>query len=221
MKSPRPVGAAAAALVAVALAVAAPALATSSPTATAVESGTLNICNTSGTPPISIALTYSLSAPASAGGSQVLSASPGTCTVNIWYPVGTSVTVLETIPAGFAVTAITIGGGESTIAQSVPSAGMAVVTIGNGNSTLTFTTKAPGPPPAPPAAPCIVPHVVGLTLAAARKAVVRAHCRVGSVHRVYSSRIPKGGVASVKPKQGAHRAHNAKLRLNLSRGRKP
>lgn len=204
-----------AALTAVALALVLPAVAASSPSARAVEEGTLSVCNVSGKPPITIALTYALNAPASAGGSQVLSASPGTCTPNVWYPVGTNVSVLETVPTGFAVTAVTISGGQSTLAQTLLTAGMATVTIGNGNSFVNFTTKAPGPPPK---APCVVPRVVGLTLAAARKLVVRAHCRVGSVHRVYSKRIPKGGVTSVKPKQGAHRAHNAKLRLYVSRG---
>jgi PASTA domain len=217
MRASGPLAVVAAGLSVAAMTVAAPVFAADSPSAIAVDSGTLSVCNTSGSPPITIALTYSLNAPASAGGSQVLSASPGTCTVNIWYPVGTNVTVLETVPTGFTVTSITIGGGESTLAQTVPSAGMATVTIGNGNSVLTFTTKAPG---APPAAGCVVPRVVGLTLAAARKAVVHALCRVGSVHYIYSSRIPKGGVTSVSPKPGAHLAHNAKLRLNVSRGRK-
>jgi PASTA domain len=206
------------AIVTAVLALAVPAFAATSPAAVAAE-GTLSICNMSGVPPISLVLTYSLNAPASAGGSQVLSASPGTCTPVIWYPLGTNVTVLETVPTGFAVTAITLGGdGQSTLSQTLPSAGMAMVTIGNGTTTLTFTTKAPG---APPAAACIVPRVIGLTLTAARKAVVHAHCRVGSVSRIYSTRIPKGGVASVKPKQGAHLAHNAKVRIYVSRGRKP
>jgi PASTA domain len=206
------------AVAAATLAVAAPAFAGSSPSAVAVQSGTLSVCNMAGSPPITLALAYSFSAPASAGGSQILSASVGTCTPVIWYPVGTQVTVIENVPTGFAVTGITIAGGESTLSQSVPSAGLATVTIGNGSAVLTFTTKAPGPPPA---AACIVPSVIGLNLAAARQAVVRAHCRVGSVYRVYSSRIPKGGVSSVKPKRGTHLAHNAKVRLYVSRGRKP
>ncbi len=214
----KPLGATVTAVAALAAVLVAPALAGSSPSAVAVDSGTLSVCNMSGNPPITIAMTYSLNAPAAAGGSQVLTASVGTCTPNVWYPVGTQVTVLETVPTGFAVTAITIGGGESTLGQTTLAGGVAVVTMGNGNSVLTYTTKAPGPPPA---AACVVPNVIGLTLTAARKAVVRAHCRVGSVQRVYSSRIPKGGVTSVKPKRGTHLAHNAKVRLVVSRGRKP
>ena len=137
--------------------------------------------------------------------------------MNVLPHFGTQVTVLETVPTGFTVTGITIGGGQSTLAQTIPAGGVAIVTMGTGNSVVTYTTKGPG---APAAAGCVVPSVVGLTLAAARKAVVRAHCRVGSVYRVYSTRIPKGGVTSVKPKRGAHLAHNAKLRLSVSRGRK-
>lgn len=206
-----------AAVAGVALALAVPTYAATSPSAHAVDFGTLSVCNQSGSPPITIALTYTLNASGANGGTQVQTASIGTCTAQVWFPVGAQVTVLENVPTGFAVTGVTIGGGQSTLAQTVLSGGVAVVTIGSGNSLLTFTTRAPGPPPA---APCIVPRVIGLTLAAARKAIVRAHCRVGSVHRIYSSRIPKGGVTSIKPKQGAHRKHNAKLRLFVSRGRK-
>jgi PASTA domain len=208
----------AAALAAAALALAVPTHAASSPSARAVDFGTLSVCNQSGSPPIAIALTYTLNAPGSAGGSQVQTASVGTCTAQVWFPVGAQVTVLENVPTSFAVTAITIGGGQSTLTQTVLGAGEAVVTIGTGQSLLTFTTKAPGPPPA---AACVVPRVIGLTLTAARNAVTHAHCRVGSVSRIYSSRIPKGGVTSVKPRQGAHLAHNAKIRLYVSRGHKP
>jgi beta-lactam-binding protein with PASTA domain len=68
--------------------------------------------------------------------------------------------------------------------------------------------------------PCVVPHAIGLNLAAARKAIKAAACRVKGVSYVYSSRIPKGGVTSTKPRAGAHLAHNGKVRLYVSRGRK-
>jgi hypothetical protein len=218
MRFPRTLTTVAASLAAAALMVVAPTYAATSPSAHAVDFGTLSVCNQSGSPPINIALTYTLNASGANGGTQVQTASVGTCTAQVWFPVGAQVTVLENVPTGFAVTAITIGGGQSTLTQTVLSGGVAVVTVGSGNSVLTFTTKAPGPPPA---AACVVPRVIGLTLTAARKAVTRAHCRVRSVTRVYSSRIPKGGVTSVKPKPGAHLAHNAKIRLYVSRGRKP
>jgi PASTA domain len=210
-------GATVALLAALAAVLVGPASARSTRPAAAADAGTISICNMAGNPPITLPMTYSLNAPGAAGGSHVQTASVGTCTAAIWYPVGTQVTVLETVPTGFAVTAITIGGGQSTLSQAILAGGVAIVTMGTGSSVLTFTTKAPG---ATGAAACVVPRVVGLTLTAARKAVARAHCRVKSVTRVYSSRIPAGGVTSVKPRVGAHLAHNAKIRIYVSRGRK-
>jgi hypothetical protein len=210
-----PIGAVAAGLAVAALAVAAPAFGGSSRPARAADVGTLSICNKAGNPPISIALAYTSNAPAGAGGTVVQTASVGTCTARVFYTVGTHVIVSESVPTGFAVTAIDVAGGSSTLSDTVLSAGVTTVTVGTGDTTVTFTTKGPG---APAAAQCVVPRVVGLTLTAARKAVVHNHCRVGSVLRVHSKRIPKGGVTSVKPRGGTHLAHNAKVRLYVSKG---
>jgi PASTA domain len=196
---------------------AAPALASRAPAA-ARDVGTLSVCNTSGNPPISLALAFTQTAPGGAGGTVVQTASVGTCTAPVFYTVGTQVLVTENVPTGFAVTSITVGGGQSTLSQTIPAAGAANVTIGTGNSVLTFVTRGPG---APAPAPCVVPNVTGLTLAAARKAARANRCRVGSVIYVYSARIPKGGVTRVRPAQGTRLAHNAKIRLYVSRGRKP
>lgn len=202
-----------------ALAAAAVALALSLPAAAAPASGTLTVCSASGNPPITIALTFTLAAPAGAGGTLVQTAGVGGCSAKIFYPVGTQVIVTENVPTGFAVTDIKLASGsESTIGQTVLGAGVTTVTIGNGDAVVTYTTKGPG---APSARACVVPQVIGLTLAAARKAISRAACRVGTVRYVYSSRIPKGGVTSVSPRRGAHLAHNAKVSLVVSRGPKP
>jgi hypothetical protein len=192
------------------------AAATASTAATAV--GTLSVCNASGSPGISGVLTYTLAAPGGAGGTITQTASVGTCAANVFFPVGTQVVVTETVPGGDAVTGIKLSGGsESTLGQIALSAGEATVTIGTGQAVLTFTTKGPGVA----TKDCVVPSVVGLTLSAARAAMKRAGCRVGSVGYVYSSRIPKGGVTSVNPKRGTHHAHGARVRLLVSRGRKP
>jgi len=183
----------------------------SAPSASSVPMGTLAVCNTSGARPITGSLVYSLVAPASAGGSQSVTVPVGTCATQVFYPQGTSVVVTETVPAGYAVTSISIGGGASTISANAPAAGSATVTIGSGQSLLTFVTS--GPP-----RPCKVPAVAGLTLAAARSAIVKAACSVGRVRRVYSSRVRVGRVISQYPKRGVTLAHGAPVSVVVSRG---
>jgi hypothetical protein len=86
----------------------------------------------------------------------------------------------------------------------------------------TFTTATPPPPPPPPPPPvrCVVPKVVGKKLPAARKAIVRAHCRVGKVRKKFSRRVKKGRVLAQSPKAGKRLAKNAKVNLVVSRGRR-
>jgi hypothetical protein len=69
-------------------------------------------------------------------------------------------------------------------------------------------------------AKCIVPKVKGKTLAAAKKAVVRAHCAVGKVSKAFSAKVKKGRVVSQKPKPGTKRSPGAKVSLVVSKGRK-
>jgi hypothetical protein len=182
-------------------------------------SGTLAICNASGVRPITIALSYTTAAPASAGGTQAFTVGVGVCTGQIFYPQGTAVTVTENVPSGYSVTAITIGGGSSAISASNLAAGTATVTIGSGQSLLTFTTNAP-PPFAPPRA-CKVPNVLGLGLLGAKAALKRNACTLGRVTRAYSAAIPVGRVVAEKPRRGTTLAHAAPVDLVLSRGPRP
>ena len=122
--------------------------------------------------------------------------------------------MIENVPTGDAITSITISG-ESKLSQTSPAGGLAGVTMGNADSTVTFTTRGAG---TPTARPCIVPRVIGLTLAAARTAIKHAACKVKSVTYIHSTRIPRGGVTSSKPRRGTHLAHNAGVRLYVSKG---
>ena len=70
---------------------------------------------------------------------------------------------------------------------------------------------------APP--PCTVPKVTGRTLAAARSAIVRRHCRTGKVGYAYS-RKRKGVVLSQSRKPGLELPTDSKIDLVVSRGRK-
>jgi eukaryotic-like serine/threonine-protein kinase len=66
----------------------------------------------------------------------------------------------------------------------------------------------------------LVPKVRGKTLAAARSALTRALCKVGTVKRAYSPHVKKGRVISQRPAPRARLAELAKVNLVVSRGRR-
>jgi hypothetical protein len=180
-------------------------------------SGSLNICNGAGNPPSPAPVTFSIVAPASEGGTQLVTLASGACNGKYWFTQGLQVTVIATLSAGTSVTNIAIKG-DSTLSGTSLAGAVTTVTIGSSDSVLTFTTKGSG---APALRDCVVPRVVGTTLTSARKAIKRAACRVKSVSYVYSARIPKGGVTSTKPRAGARLRHNYAIRVYVSRGAKP
>ena len=76
------------------------------------------------------------------------------------------------------------------------------------------TTLNPPPPPR-----CVVPKVVGLKLAAARKKIARASCSVGKVRRVHvRSKRKIGRVIAQSPRAGTRRPGGT--RVNLAVGRR-
>ena len=75
--------------------------------------------------------------------------------------------------------------------------------------------SANAPPPAQTVR-CIVPRVVGLRLATARKRIGRAHCRVGRVRRA-RSRHRVGRVLSQSPKARSVRPRGTKVNLVVGR----
>jgi hypothetical protein len=64
---------------------------------------------------------------------------------------------------------------------------------------------------------CVVPNVTRKTLAKAKKAIVRAHCRVGRISRAHSH-TPAGLVIGEKPRPRARLPKNSAVRLVVSRG---
>jgi len=68
---------------------------------------------------------------------------------------------------------------------------------------------------------CVVPKVKGKKLAAAKSAIKRAHCSVGKVTKAFSARVKKGRVISQKPSPGKKLAAGSKVKLKVSKGRKP
>jgi uncharacterized repeat protein (TIGR01451 family) len=79
------------------------------------------------------------------------------------------------------------------------------------NNSATVRTSVAGPP-------CVVPNVKRKTLTAARKAIRRANCSVGTVQLVYSQRVERGDVISERPAPRKHLRYRAKVNLVISRG---
>jgi uncharacterized delta-60 repeat protein len=91
------------------------------------------------------------------------------------------------------------------------------------------------PPPAPPVAPprplpvrppsaqvrCVVPNVKRKTLAQARRLLAARRCALGRVSRAYSATIRKGRVISQRPPVGRRPPRGTKVRVTVSRGRRP
>jgi FG-GAP-like repeat/PASTA domain len=65
---------------------------------------------------------------------------------------------------------------------------------------------------------CKVPRVTKKALPAAKRAIARAHCRVGTMRRT-SSRIKRGRVISQNPKPGTVMPAGGRVNLVVSRGR--
>jgi Tol biopolymer transport system component len=73
------------------------------------------------------------------------------------------------------------------------------------------------PPPPPPPVRCVVPNVIGMRLAVARKRIQRANCAVGTVRRARTRPKKAGKVLSQSPRRGAVRAQGTKVRLVVGR----
>jgi beta-lactam-binding protein with PASTA domain len=64
----------------------------------------------------------------------------------------------------------------------------------------------------------VAPNVKGQTLSAARAALARAHCRLGTARQSYSAKVKKGRVISQTPAPGARRADRTDIAVVVSRG---
>ena len=137
-------------------------------------------------------LTATVSATASSGLAVSFAAS-GSCTV-------TTATVHLTGAGACTVTASQAGNANYNAAPPV---------------SQTFSIA-----PLKPPTRCTVPKVVGKGLAAAKSAIKRSHCRVGSVRYVNSRKIKKGIVIAQSRRPGKVLPLNSKINLVVSRGRK-
>jgi hypothetical protein len=82
-----------------------------------------------------------------------------------------------------------------------------------------FTAASSTGPASSGAAKCLVPALKGKTLAAAEKAITKAHCAVGKVKKVRSSHVKKGSVVSQGTAAGKSLPGGTKVGLEVSKGR--
>lgn len=64
---------------------------------------------------------------------------------------------------------------------------------------------------------CVVPNVVGKKLGAATRAIVRAHCKVGTIARSRAAARKKGKVLRQSPAAGRHLRNGSKVSLTLGK----
>jgi hypothetical protein len=84
--------------------------------------------------------------------------------------------------------------------------------VGNQGSAVTALTIA--------RAPCIVPRVIGQTLARAKQAIKKAHCRAGRIGHAFSRKIRTGHIVSQRPKPKTRLRSGGRVNLVVSRGRR-
>jgi hypothetical protein len=117
----------------------------------------------------------------------------------------------------------------ATAASGSSFAGWSGACSGSGGCTLTLdearsataSFQATFTPPPAAQAKCTVPKVKGKTLAAAKTAIARGKCSLGTVRKAYSATMKKGRVISQKPAPGTKRAKGAKVSLVVSKGKRP
>ncbi|HEY6834981.1 MAG TPA: PASTA domain-containing protein [Gaiellaceae bacterium] len=68
---------------------------------------------------------------------------------------------------------------------------------------------------------CLVPRLKGKGLKAAKRALKAHDCSAGTIKRTFSNTVKKGRVISQKPKPHTRLRHGAKVKLTVSKGRKP
>jgi hypothetical protein len=90
-------------------------------------------------------------------------------------------------------------------------------TIGSGKDEPGPATGTPTTPGAQ-AQGCVVPKLRGMTLAAAKKALATARCKLGKRTRRADAKVKRGRVAGSKPKAGTSLLAGTKVELVISKG---
>jgi hypothetical protein len=80
-------------------------------------------------------------------------------------------------------------------------------------------TVGPVSPLQPPPVYCVVPRLRSKTLAAAKGALARSHCRLSGVKRAYSRRVGRGRVLAQTPRAGTILPRRGAVSVVVSRGK--
>ena len=153
-------------------------------------------------------ITHTLSVSTAGTGSGSVTCNGGACAAS--YDEGTSVTFAATANSGSTFAGFSGGGCSGASCTVTMGADTAV--------TATFNANPTPPPPIK----CKVPKVKGLTLAKAKSALTKAHCKPGKVTKPKpkkGKKLPPLVVKSSSPGQGKVLAENSKVNLKL--GPKP
>lgn len=173
-------------------------------TMSADESVTATFTTIPPVPPVTHVLTVSKSGTGSGG----VTSSPGgidcgsTCSDT--FNAGTQVTLTATADPGSTFAGWSGGGCSGT--------GTCTVTL-NGDTTVTAGFTANQPPA--PKTYCVVPRLLGKKLGAAKIALRKAHCRVGKVTHVKSTRKHRNRVISQHPQAGTHLRKGARVAFTI------
>ena len=139
--------------------------------------------------------------------------------------------VSATASSGLAVS-FAASGGHCTISGNkvhLVSTGSCTITASQGGNAAynaatpvarSFTITPKATPPPPPPAKCKVPSVVGKTLADAKRVIIKAGCKVGTVTRVFSRARKAGKVIGQSVRAGRKVKRGTKINLVVSRGRR-
>lgn len=88
-------------------------------------------------------------------------------------------------------------------------------------STTPIYVGTPPPPPPPPVPPsCIVPRFSRTGLSTVERRIISHHCTIGRIRYAYSG-THRGIVLALSAEPGRHLAHNARIGVLVSAGRKP
>lgn len=106
------------------------------------------------------------------------------------------------------------GAGSSGFVPGATNTSIGTDTTGAPAIAFTFTANAPPPTATGPASTvkCVVPKLAGRKLKGARKALGRAHCKLGKVHR---KQPDAKHVVGQHPKPGKTRAAGSKVSVTL------
>ena len=133
---------------------------------------------------------------------------------------------LRTVPAGGELTVTHVYSHDYSLASVKALADDAEQALGAPTPAPPAATVPPPPagppaavtpPPAPSAHRCRVPKLRGKTLRRSKLLLRRAHCRLGAVTRRSTTKVRSRRVLVTRPRAGASRAANARVRVVLAR----